>query len=204
MRPASPHDILCAELHFTELATSFIDKNPVNALFNEYKERYHRNQSKPFFGSFGSARAAGETSAASSLATSSSSALGDNNCNGALDNANDESLNSNTGRSSHRVANSERLESRKRWMALLETTQSVLFAPRHSHHRLDLRSAQSLLDEAVSIPLPLTMLSGAGSAAQAAEDFAAIDRLRSNLGEIVKVTPSVWSYYYDYNLRFPH
>eukprot|EP00981_Chlorochromonas_danica_P011721 scaffold4233_cov180-Ochromonas_danica.AAC.12 len=184
---ASPHDILCAELHFTELATSFIDKNPVNALFNEYKERYHRNQSKPFFGSFVSAPRVGETSAPpSSLVTSSSSALCDNSCNGALDNANDESLNPNTGRSSHRVANSERLESRKRWMTLLETTQSVLFAPRHSQHRLDLRSAQSLLDEAVSIPLPLAMLSGAGSAAQATEDFAAIDRLRSNLGEIVK------------------
>lgn len=83
----------------------------------------------------------------------------------------------------------QKAEARRRWLALLDSTTLALNASKHSPHRFTLRSAQATLDEAVSISTPYTTaLASAGSSAQAAEDFASMERLRANLGEVVKVS----------------
>jgi hypothetical protein len=179
------HDV---DLHLTQLGTSFIDKHPINALFHEYKERVSRIQQRPALGAYSGTSSRGDefaTIAASSpisLTTSSSVENGVVNDYEVEEESKDGSI-----RASHRVQSSEKAEAKKRWLSLLDASNAIIGVSRHSGTRAKMRTVQRLLDEAVAIPIGFSSaLGSAGSAAQAAEDFASIDRLRSNLGELVR------------------
>jgi hypothetical protein len=87
-------------------------------------------------------------------------------------------------RISNRVAGNEKVESKKRWQALL----AQLSSPSNRTVKMSYREAQRFLDEAMSIPIPFNVaLCSTGSSAQASEDLLAVESARITLGDFVKV-----------------
>lgn len=153
-----------------------VDKLSTSILFSDYIDKVKYDQEKNLFASYHS-----DCDVVKLLKNYKSNRKLDwNSETNGLD------TNSNLARSS-RLSPQEKSEARLKWKALIE---KVSRATNRNSTVLNLTfsEATKLLDEALSISIPLNQAtSTAGSSAQALEDQLMIDNARSLFGEFIKV-----------------
>lgn len=195
------------DFYFTQNQFNFLEKSPSGGAFTDFKDRFARMKSNPFFGTYSI------SPDVKKLLNSQSGHPADLRIQTVSNDAvplkiesilesedKDYDEDAQNRRVSSRVLTNEKTESRKRWIALLgkignpvddvsfQSNYHIFFIIGGTRNKMSLIEAQLCLDEAMSIPIPFNVaLCSGGSAAQTSNDLSAIDNARSNLSDFIKV-----------------